>query len=70
MLPDRSLLIEQKSVENANFQKFKCDMLKFIENAKNAGEFFFKPEACGQTVLPDRSLLIGQKLMKMPKFKT
>ena len=24
---------------------------------------FWKPEACGQTVLPDRSILIGQKLV-------
>ena len=23
---------------------------------------FWKPEACGQTVLPDRSVLIGQKI--------
>ena len=33
---------------------------------------FWKPEACGQTVLPDRSILIGQKLVenaKMEKFK-
>ena len=33
---------------------------------------FRKPEACGQTVLPDRSLLIGQKIMenaKIGKFK-
>ena len=33
---------------------------------------FWKPEACAQTVLPDRSLLIGQKLMKndrIEKFK-
>ena len=33
---------------------------------------FRKPEACGQTVLPDRSVLKGQKLVenaKMPKFK-
>ena len=31
-----------------------------------------KPEACGQTVLPDRSVLIGQKLVenaKIQKFK-
>ena len=27
----------------------------------------WKPEACGQTVLPDRSLLIGQKLAKNAK---
>ena len=26
--------------------------------------FFWKSEACGQTVLPDRSLLIGQKLVE------
>ena len=33
---------------------------------------FGKPEACGQTVLPDRSILIGQKLVenaKIQKFK-
>ena len=33
---------------------------------------FRKTEACGQTVLPDRSVLIGQKLVenaKIPKFK-
>ena len=33
---------------------------------------FWKPEACGQTVLPDRSILIGQKLVenaKIEKFK-
>ena len=33
---------------------------------------FWKPEACGQTVLPDRSVLIGQKLVenaKIEKFK-
>ena len=33
---------------------------------------FWKPEAYGQTVLPDRSILIGQKLVenaKMLKFK-
>ena len=28
---------------------------------------FWKSEACGQTVLPDRSVLIVQKLVKMPK---
>ena len=28
---------------------------------------FWKPEACGQTVLPDRSVLIGQKLVKNDK---
>ena len=25
---------------------------------------FWKPEACGQTVLPDRSLLKGQKMVE------
>ena len=31
------------------------------------GDFFRKLEACGQTVLADRSLLIGQKLVKIKK---
>ena len=26
-------------------------------------------KAYGQTVIPDRSILIGQKIVKMPKFK-
>ena len=29
---------------------------------------YWKPEACGQTVLPDRSLLIGQKLVENAKI--
>ena len=42
-----------------------------VENAKN-GPFegnFWKPEACGQTVLTDRSISIGQKLMENAKIK-
>ena len=31
---------------------------------------FCKPEACGQTVLPDRSILIGQKLVENAKIQT
>ena len=30
---------------------------------------FWKPEACGQTVLPDRSVLIGQKLVENTKIQ-
>ena len=30
---------------------------------------FCKPEACGQTALPDRSLLIGQKLVENAKIE-
>ena len=44
---------------------------KLIKNAKN-GPFlgsFSKPEACGQIVLPDRSLLIRQKLVENAKIK-
>ena len=39
---------------------------KLIKNAKNG---FWKPEACGQTVLPDRSILKGQKLVENAKIK-
>ena len=37
----------------------------FMKNAKN-GQFgeFVKTKACGQTVLPDRSILIEQKLVE------
>ena len=35
----------------------------------NFGEFFFKKtETCGQIVLPDRSVLIGQKLVENAKI--
>jgi len=42
---------------------------KVLKKAKNGQfyEFFWKPEACGKTVLPDRSILIQQKLMKNVK---
>ena len=38
---------------------------KFIKNDKN-GQFgeFLKTKACSQPVLPDRSILIGQKLVE------
>ena len=47
---------------------------KLIKNAKKWSILasFWKPEACGQTVLPDRSVLIGQKMVenaKIQKFK-
>ena len=42
---------------------------KLIKNAKNGQANFWKPEACGQTVLPDRSVLIGQKLVEIAKIK-
>ena len=34
------------------------------------GDFFFwKPEACGQTELPDKSILIGQKMVENAKIE-
>ena len=30
---------------------------------------FLKTEACGQTVLPDRSVLVGQKLVENAKIQ-
>ena len=47
---------------------------KFTKNAKNSQfwRVFDKPETCGQTVLPDRSLLKVQKFVenaKIEKFK-
>ena len=37
----------------------------FLKNAKKCS--LWKPEACGQTVLRDRSFLIGQKLAENAK---
>ena len=44
---------------------------KLIKNAKNGPiwRVFWKPEACGQTELPDRSVLIGQKLVENAKIQ-
>ena len=40
------------------------------KNAKNSQfwRVFSKPEACGQTVLPDRSILIEQKMVENAKI--
>ena len=60
MLPDRSLVIGQKSVENAKIKKnatFRA-VFKHCENKINY-----------QTVLPDRSFLIGQKSVENAKIK-
>ena len=69
-----------KITEKASFNKseashvYNLSRQKFIENAKKWSNVasFWKSEACSQTVLPDMSLLKGQKLMenaKIQKFK-
>ena len=45
---------------------------KFIKKLQINGQFwrgFLKPEVCGQTVLPDRPILIGQKRLKNDKIE-
>ena len=44
---------------------------KFIQKCQKYSILasFWKPEACGQTVLPDRSVLIGQKLVQNAKIQ-
>ena len=67
-LPPQCLKITEKV--SFNILRYILSGQKFIKNAKKKfGEFFEKPEACGQTVLPDRSLLIGQKLMENVKIE-
>ena len=39
---------------------------KFIKNGQFLASFW-KPEACGQTVLPERPISMGQKLVKNAK---
>ena len=45
---------------------------KSIKNAKKWSILtsFWKPEACGQRVLPDKSVLIGQKCDILSNFQT
>ena len=45
-------------------QKKSHSMLRAKQHSKM---FFWKPETCCQTVLPDRLLLIGQNRWKIPK---
>ena len=42
-----------------------------LKNSKNGPTWrvFENPKACGQTELPDMSVLKGQKLVEMPKLK-
>ena len=44
---------------------------KFIRNAQKRTNFseFLKTEGCGQTVLPDKSFSIGQKLLENAKIQ-
>ena len=51
---------------------FRMDKIKLkMPKMVHFGEFlpFGKPEACGQTVLPDRSVLIVQKLVENAKIQ-
>ena len=42
---------------------------KIASGASYVNILFWKPEACGQTVLPDRLIWMGQKSWKILKFK-
>ena len=41
VLPDRSILIEQKLVENAKIEKFKCDILSDFQTMCRSSKKFF-----------------------------
>ena len=64
---NRKSLIKTKATFTFWVDKSSLKMPKMV----NFGDFW-KPEVCGQSVLPDRLLLIGQKLVgnaKIGKFK-
>ena len=74
VLQDRSIFIGQKLVENAKIQRFKCDIIsgqKFIKKKPKMVQFgkFKISEFYSQVVLPDRSIFIGQKLVKSTKIQ-
>ena len=55
-------------MENAKIEKLKCDYVVDFQTLCKSGNFW-NLEACGQTVLPDRSLLVGKKLAKNAKIE-
>ena len=71
VLPDRSILIGQKLVENAKISNatFWVDKNSLKMPKMVIFDEIWKHEACGQTVLPDRSHFIWEKLWKRPKLK-
>ena len=51
-------------------EKFNCDILKFMKNAKMVNfASLWQTEAWGQTVLPYRSISNRQKLIEKDKMK-
>ena len=61
VLPDKSTLIWQELFENPKKVSFNITFTLWVAKSSlkmpkmvNFGEFFDKPEACGQRVLPDR----------------
>ena len=66
MLPEKSVLIGQKLIKITKIENFKYDILsgqKFSKMPKMVNlASFWKPESCGQTMLPDRSIWKGSKI--------
>ena len=67
----RCLIITEKVSFNIASYVYILSGQKLIKNAKKWSSLasFCNPKACGQTVLPDRSVLIGQKLVENAKIK-
>ena len=63
----------KKLVENAKIENFKWrfEWTKILQKCQKWTILatFRKSKSCSQTVLPDKSILIGQKMVKMSKLK-
>ena len=61
-------ITEKVAFNIASEASYVCNGQKFIKNAKN-GQFWwvFETKPFGQTMLPDRSILVEQKLMEIAK---
>ena len=66
----RYLKITEKSLIQ-HCERSELRLQKSIKNAKNNlfWRVLYKPEDCGKTVLPDRSLYIGQKFVENAKIE-
>ena len=62
-----SVLVLQRNRDHGVWKLQK--KLQFIHIASEASYVYWKPKVCGETVVPDMSVLIGQKLVENAKIQ-
>ena len=62
-------MIENAKIKKIQLQNFEWTKVHLKCQKWSMLTSFWKSEACGQTVLPDRSILSGQKLVENAKIQ-